>query len=479
LQRAFAIATLLGLVVYWAAQITGARSGADAEQTLQMAVNLAHEGSISLDDEPPYRPSMYREPLPVLSNALAVEVVDWFLGRAPSVEEYVSGDRAQYLKYQNVVWFALLAIAVFWACYALTSSFYFSLLAALLLNVRLPATSSGLEGFQLNSLDAEITAVALLALASVSLAVALRSGRLPAAALAGLAFGALALTKAVMLYVFVGLLGVLLLLLLLALPGKYVSNRATAPQILLLTATFCSVILPWMFRNHQHFDSFQISERGGAVLYMRAVKDGMTAEEYLGSFYAWAPGRLAGLVGAALGFSPADLQEGGRLQRLNRSSDSSFAERDLVAERAGKPDDAVSYYRRARAERVRLQQELRARGVANPTVEADRILQDEAVAMILAHPLEHLLKTISFLWRGAPTSFPVLCIGLAYAVVRRRIEVAIFILPSFGMLLFYGLFSHFIARYSVAATPVTIVVGLFLAKKAWDRLAQRLPTTGA
>jgi hypothetical protein len=270
-----------------------------------------------------------------------------------------------------------------------------------------------------------------------------------------------------------------MLLLLLALPQKYVPNRATALQTLLLAAGFCSVVLPWMYRNYEHFGTFQIVERGGAVLYMRAVKDGMSAEEYRGSFYVWAPGKLQGLVGAVLGFSDADLREGGRLQRLNREADSDFAERDLAAEHAGKPDDAVSYYRKARAERTRVQHELLARGVANPTVEADRMLQDEAVAVIRAHPGDHLLMTIPLLWRGAAVVFPVLCVGLAYGLIKRRTEIAIFILPSMGMTLFYALFSHFIPRYGVATVPVTIVIALFLASRAWQRLVGKLPRMSA
>jgi hypothetical protein len=476
-QRWIALFASLGLLVFWATQITGGESGADAEQTLQMAINLAHEGSISLDEEPEYRPTMYREPLPIFSAALVIKTVEWFLGRELSFEDYRAGDGARYIKYQNVLWLALLTIATFWACYTLTASFYVSLVAVLVLNVRYPATSSGLDGLQLDSVDPEVISVALLVLASVLLAMAASSGKAQTAVLAGLAFGALALSKAAMLYVFIGLLGVLLLLS--ALPRTHVPNRATVLQTLLLAVGFCSVVAPWMYRNHLHFGSFQIVERGGAVLYMRAVKNGMSAEEYRGSFYVWAPGRLQGLVGAALGFSERDLQEGGRLQRLNRADDSGFAERDLAAEYAGKPAEAVTYYRKARAERARVQDEVRARGIANPTVEADRILQDEALAVILAHPGDHLLMTIAFLWRGAAVVFPVLCAGLIYALLRRRTEIAIFILPSMGLTLFFALFSHFIPRYGVSAVPVAIVIGLFLATRVWQRLAGSLPRLSA
>ena len=72
-----------------------------------------------------------------------------------------------------------------------------------------------------------------------------------------------------------------------------------------------------------------------------------------------------------------------------------------------------------------------------------------------------------------------LCAGLVYALVRRRTEIAIFILPSMGMVLFYALFSHFIPRYAVTAVPVTIVIALLFVCKAWERLALRLPRMSA
>jgi hypothetical protein len=193
----------------------------------------------------------------------------------------------------------------------------------------------------------------------------------------------------------------------------------------------------------------------------------MTAEEYLGSFYAWAPG-LPGPIGAVLGYSEADLEEGGRLQRLNRSETSSFAERDLAAERAGDPDAAISYYRKARATRVKLERELAAQGVASPGVEADRILLDEAIAMILSHPVRHVVMMIPFIWRGALTTFVVLLACLIYALCVRRAETLLFVLPSFGTLSFYALLTHFIARYSVPVVPVAIVAGLILAAAAWQ-----------
>ena len=406
---------------------------------------------------------MYREPVPVIATALATELSDLFLGQA-DVDEYFFGDRAKYLKYQNIIWFALLSIGTFWACHLLTSSATLSYVAMLLINIRLPLTSSGRNALGLDSLDTEAIAAATLILGSVLLVAAVRRDSLRLAAASGLLFGVLVLTKAAMFYVSAGLFFTLLCLL--AVPRRLMPQRPSAAQVLVLTVTCVLVVLPWIYRNYTHFGSFQIADRGGGVLYVRAIKNSMTREEYIGSFYVWAPG-LRRFVGLALGFSEADLQKGGRLQRLNRAESSDFAEQDRAAELAGNPDAAISFYRKARAERQRLHNELSATP-GDITTEADRILQQQAIALIRNHLGNHLAMTIPFLWRGAATVAAVLLICFTYAVSRRNIELAIFVLPSIGLVLFYGLFNHFIPRYSTPAVPVAIVAGLVLTKALWD-----------
>jgi hypothetical protein len=147
------VALLLG--GYWLSQITGAPVSNDAAQTLRMALNLQRHGVISLDVAPPLQPSMYREPVPVIATALAAQVSDLLLGRADD-DEYFLGDRSKYLKYQNIIWFALLSVGTFWACFLLTSSTALSLVATLLLNIHLPLTSSGRDALGLDSLNTEI-----------------------------------------------------------------------------------------------------------------------------------------------------------------------------------------------------------------------------------------------------------------------------------------------------------------------------------
>jgi hypothetical protein len=127
----------------------------------------------------------------------------------------------------------------------------------------------------------------------------------------------------------------------------------------------------------------------------------MTADEVRGSFYVWAPRELQPLVGAALGYSPHDLQRGGRLQRLNRSRDSDFYQDDLKAERAGEPNGAISLYRKAQAERVKISGKTGDWGL-----EIDEVLKQRALTIIREHPVRHFAMTMPFLWRGALVTFP-------------------------------------------------------------------------
>jgi hypothetical protein len=224
---------------------------------------------------------------------------------------------------------------------------------------------------------------------------------------------------------------------------------------LLLLAGFVIVVAPWMYRNHVHFDTFSIAQRGGGVLSIRVMKDQMSLEEYVGSFYVWAPHGIRPLVGAILGFSPHDLERGGRLQRLNRRSTSDFFAEDNLWEAAGRPDRVVSYYRKARAASVQLKNELRARG--EDPAQADAILQERSLRYIREHPWRHLALTIPFLWRGALFTFPILALTLWQAARRRDWGLARFALPAFGLVMFYALLSHFIPRYGAPMFPVVIV----------------------
>lgn len=472
---AAALVALCGIVALgamWALEITNRPIEKDAAQTTLMAVNLAHHGVISLDERPPLAPSDYREPIPVLVSALAIELVDAVQGRAAPTQ-YLRGPRVRQLKYQNLAWLALLSGGASWAARRLTASAAFGALAVLLVN--LPFIGHGGAQF-VDDLYTDIAAAAVLVWASAALSVAFLTRRRTWLASAGLLLGTLTLIKAATLYVVAALalswLGVRLARAAAARVPATAALRAGGSELAVLLAAFACTIAPWMIRNAATLGSFELSQRAGVVLMYRALHDEMTPREYVGGFYAWAPRFLAHPLGALLGFSPADLQRGGALQRLN-DGDSDFAAADLAAEQAGRPQDAISFYRQARAQREYWEERLSAEHLAQPDTRADALLKARALAIIATHPLRHLALTALFLWRGSAKTFPLLVLALVLAVRRQRDDLGAFVLPALALVLLYALSTHFVPRYDVPPRAVAAVAVAVLAKLGWDLFRSR------
>jgi hypothetical protein len=81
------------------------------------------------------------------------------------------------------------------------------------------------------------------------------------------------------------------------------------------------------------------------------------------------------------------------------------------------------------------------------------------------------------MWRGALIAFPVLVIGLAFALLwRKRFDLALFLLPSFGLVLIYALFTPFFWRYGWPSRLVANLTILILFKLMWDMFGARRAT---
>jgi hypothetical protein len=467
IRLAVVAALTISLVVMWAHQISGKPLESDAMQSTRMAVNLARHGVISLDDTPPYHPTNYREPVPVVVSALGVKMIDSILGTSgPTYIEvlgtseanaYLAGQRAKYLKYQNFLWLGLLTFGAYWAVRTLTTSFWLGVLGAALVNHPLLPQQFG----PVDDLLTELPAAAVLVLASTTLAVAFIRRQAWLFFFAGLMFGILALIKAIVFYVFFGLL--------IALVGLYLAQRPRVPwrtatrEHLLMMIAFGCVVAPWLIRNSIELGVSQITQRGGESLLERALEDQISGREYEGAFYVWArPGHIQEWLGRKLHFSQADLQRGGRLQRLNSEFSSALSHADIVAEEEGKPDKAITLFRQARAERTRLETDYAAAGNLHPDVAAEQHMYGLAAASIAAHPWRHLALTIAFMWRGAALTFPVLVIGLAFGIWQKRHDLVLFLLPAFGIVMCYALFSPFFPRYEWPCRLISILEILIL-----------------
>jgi 4-amino-4-deoxy-L-arabinose transferase-like glycosyltransferase len=460
------------LAVLWASRLTPAPIFGDGIQNLRLALNLAHEGVASLDQEAPFRPSMAREPVPIVIDAALIKVIDAFAGQAPA-DQYFAGPRATILKLQNFVWLGLLCALAVAALRLFTSSPLVILAGLALINVPLLQQLPG--RYLVDSLNTESLAAALLMLCSLLLVRDARRRNARSAVAAGVVFAALVLVKAAFLYVFVGIALIFAALLLAVALRARARLGWEAARLVLFVAAFCAAVSPWFYRNYSAFDTLMTTERGGQVLHLRALEDRMTPDEIRGAFYYWAPWPLGAVVRRILGFSSADLERGGRLQRLNRWEGSSFFADDIAAQNAGRPEDAISFFRQNSGEFQQIRNGLVARGHPQPTLEADRILRERAMDMIKERPFRHLAMTVVFLWRGAFVAFPLLALALAFAVRRRAWMFALLVLPAFGMVMFYGLFSHFMSRYSIPVLPMAIVAATIALVQLRQRAAVTVP----
>lgn len=467
-RRYWWLAIAVVLLSVWSLRITGTPATGDGEENLRQAVDLAHHGVYSLDTTQPFTPSMAREPLPVFVTAGMIVLHDALFGPSPD-EAWFAGEGGRLLKLQNVLWMGLLCAALGAAVFRLTGSM--AAVVVTLLVINMPLLSGTNSRYMVDSLYTESPAAALLALGSVLLAASF-PGRPIIAVVAGVAFGLLALVKALFSFVFAGLVGVLLVM---GLLGWVADPAVRLLRIALLVAGFAVVVVPWMVRNQIQLDRFAIIDRGGEVLYQRATKNRMTAVEIRGTFYHWAPLELRGVMRRVLGFTREDIERGGRLQRLNRAENSSFAASDRAAEIAGRPEAAISYYRQVRAELVRLTREAEVRGQARPEQAAQQVMQQRAFAMLGEQPLRHLAMTIPFLYRGAFFAFPLLVCALLVGLRQRQPQLLLFALPAFGMVMFYGLFSHFIGRYGLPMYPVAVAAFVAAATGWWRVRRPALP----
>jgi len=451
-------------------RLTDAPNAGDGHNNLRTAYNLAYHGVFSAGSE--LRPSNYREPLPIAALALYIKMVP-SLSADQTIKSINQGSAVVAVKQQNLIWAFMCLLGVGVVVFSSVRLSWLGVIAAMIavaLTYWLFLQRKGI----LDRTYTEIQAAALMVWCSFALIQALQTKKAVWFVAAGVLLGALALTKAAFLYVGIGLIVALVLAYGVWPPPSWHRRRALGLIALMLSA-MALVVVPWMVRNFVQFGSFQITQRGGVVLMIRANYDTMNDVEFAVAFYHLTrSSSLRQRIGAYLGFSRDDLEIGGRLQRLNRDGSASFAASDLEAEKAGRPQDAVSFYRAARAERRRLTQYYTDQGVENPSHRTDKELQSKALSRILADPLQHLKTSIVFLWHGLPNvgNLPTTALALAalwamafVGLLRRNaVMIAIALFPV-GAFLFFAVASHFASRLSAPMVP-NLIMALIVAT-AW------------
>jgi hypothetical protein len=139
----------------------------------------------------------------------------------------------------------------------------------------------------------------------------------------------------------------------------------------------------------------------------------------------------------------------------------------------GRPDQAITLFRKAQAQRTRLEREFAAAGSPQPQVAAEEQLYRLATTMISQHPLRHLKLTAAFMWRGAPLAFAILSAAIFFGLLRRRYDLLLFSLPAIGIVMAYSLFTPFFWRYGWPSRLVATVTAVALIKLIWDLIPVR------
>lgn len=269
-----------------------------------------------------------------------------------------------------------------------------------------------------------LTEVLVLPLGGVfTLALALvikRRHATPAATLAGLALGLLALTRPSFWYLLLALAGVTAML---ALLPRW---RRDSGPLALLCLVAALVTGPWLLRNHTHFERYTLSggDYGSRSLLQRLAYNDMTLAECAAAFVYWLPDWGDSLARALL--PPATYRRLGW-------------------------DGQQTFYRRGVA---RMRADMRG-GVVQS--EVGNLLRDE----VFPQPLRHGRATLALAWRGIfigkTWGFVAwLCAALALwrESRRRRYDYLLLCLPAWFLCLFQAAVSVSIPRYNLLLLPV-------------------------
>ena len=483
------------LTLLSASRMTGRPYQWDALENAVASYHLWSTGTMSVDGT---TPTFFREPLPIAITALHI---GWLtdiptqLNRGPIVGPVQHGERVsqvelaypadlmgkprfrQQISYVNLYAIAGGLCAVWWVCWLLTGSYVASCAAILLSWVFFY-----FSGYFIYRPMSEYLASMFLLTASGFMVLMFRRPSWQMAIVLGVLLGMLSLTKGAVWYV--SLVAIPLMVLLLVW-FKVRTWRVAVTMGALCMLTLSMVVMPWMFRNHHHFGEFAISERAGLVLLTRAFKDQMTANEFHGAFYVYAPlsFKQSSVFRELFGLNEVGRNVGVEFARLYRSrpGDNEAAERgDLEA--------ATSYFHKA----IAYQNRLKLAGVED----VDREVKSEAMRLIVADPISHLKLTITFAWRGIwsfghpdpiqPSSgsglasilnfgaFLSLLLLPVLAFVAKRQDWLAFSLLGGGLFWFYALLTHFIPRYSAPMIPLAVIAMIVLLVSLWGRQAPKL-----
>ena len=456
-MKTFCYICVAALVSLWVAAntteyLTGDPLVGDAKQNTLIAYHFVHTGVYSRDkvEAPGPNPTMRREPVPILALS-ALLLLHPSFAEPYKIVDLAEGRLTRDVKLVNVFWRFLVALFIFLLCLELFPNPIAAGAAALTTLVISDLTFMS-DPATVDTLFTELPAAALL-LASCWCAVRfVHDGTKSRAICLGIALGLLTLTKAAFFYI-----GIVFVLLLFFLELRKVNRKLDTQSMrhlrityVLLAAAFLTTLAPWVLRNVSSFGTPAIATRGASVLGHRMI---LADQPPLGLIYASSPLPLQQRFGRLMGYSPADLEAGGRL------SDISFLK-----------------LRRGDIYKAKMQ----AEGYVGTT---HSWLMRSAAVSVVEHPLRYLQSVGIFAYRGmwfmrpsglmlriepmtfyALSALSVVCFLAVFfcgLIKGNTLLVAAFGL-GVGAFLFHSALTHAITRYNAPLTPLVVISVLWV-----------------
>lgn len=434
----------------------------DGVGQLRAAYNLyAHNVFAEQLGNPPV-PDNFIEPFPAFVNSLYFRLLEWRLQAPLEFAQMHWGNLVYLVKQIHLMWIFVGQMSLALFVYALSRKAWLAAVSVLLAQVFFFGNYRVVDTYY-----TELQGGVLLLLSSMALYfTVLRFGIWPSVA-SGFLLALLALTKASFYYINLVVLLVLALVLLYVAwaEKRFTIKKAIAVWFAVLVA-YAAVLGPWVARNYALFNSPAISDRGGIVLYIRATKNQMNAEEVRGALYLYGP-RLYHRLGEWWPYARPLADEldpnTGAWMRVNRNSSPN------------------SFFAQVRNE---LSTEMAVIGEGGKTKTLNEVAKDmnqRALDSIKADPIKHLGISMVFLWRGmwdvVPANFPFLSetsdaifsesilfsiylfavLGMLFAILNRNMRLFSLGCLGFGGVMFYALLSHFLPRYMLVFYPVLIL----------------------
>jgi len=463
-MKTFCYVLLAALVSLWFGYrttnyLTNNSLTADAKQnavTAHHVVNHGIWGYSEVDTANP-RPTMQREPVPILVISTLLLLHPSF-AEPYTIQDIVGGHLTKTIKLVNVFWRFLVVFFIFLLCFELFPSPTIAGVVALITVVVSDLTFMSIGPF-VDRLYTELPAAALLLATSWCAVRFVHDENKSRAVALGVAMGILALTKAAFFYI--GIVFILLLFL----PERLKLARQTDHQPLrqlrvtygVLMAAFLATLSPWVIRNSITNGTPGIVNRAEDVLGLRML---LTEQGPLAMIYFSSPSPLKQRLGGTLGYSSADLKDGGRLDGIR-----------FAKQRRGE-----IYKARMEAEGYKGNVKPWLRRAVFFSIVHDPLLYLQSVGVFayrgiwFMHP-SGLLKDLEPMTFYVLSAISVLCflgVFLGGLIARNKELIAAFGMGA-GAFLFHSALTHAIPRYNAPLTPLVIISVLWLCLVFVDR----------